>query len=112
MKKRAYERIPLDIKIDFLQNGSTHAGTIKNISQNGMYIEADRPLPFHSSIDVHLPFKSKLNVLINFNDNVIEVPVRVKRLVKNDSSFMGMGVELSHESHGYLSFMSNLILLN
>ena len=112
MRKRAYERIPLDMKVDFLQFSSMYSGTVKNISQNGMYIEADDSLPFHTSLDIHVPFKSKLKILINFNNKVIEVPVRVKRLVKNGSSFIGMGVALVDMSNGYMDFMSNLIHAN
>lgn len=112
MKKRGYERIQLDLKVNFFQLKEMYTGTIKNISQNGMYIETNEPLPFNSNFDVHLSFKAKLNVLINFNNDVLEVPVRVKRLVKNGSSFNGMGVELVDTSKGYLDFMRNLIPAN
>ena len=112
MKKRGYERIQLDMKVDFLQLREKYAGTIKNISQNGMYIETNEPLPFHSNFDLHVPFKSKLKILINFNNNVLEIPVRVRRLVKNGSSFNGMGVALVDTSEGYLDFLRNLIPAN
>lgn len=108
MKKRAHERTPLDMKVQFLQFNGMYPATIKNISQNGMYIESMESLPFHSKLDVFIPFKSKLKVLIKFNNDVLEIPVRVKRLVRNDSSFTGMGVMLLNTSYNYMHFMSNL----
>ena len=112
MKKRAYERIELELEVHFSQLKETYAGTIKNISQNGMYIETNGAIPFHSNFDVHVPFKSKLTVLINFNKHLLEIPVRVKRLVKNGSSFNGMGVALVDTSQEYMDFLSNLIPAN
>ncbi len=89
-----------------------YSGTLKNISQNGMYIESDQPLPFFSNIYVYIPFISKLRVFITFNNNVLGVPVRVKRLVKEGSSFIGMGVMLLNSSSSYKDFMNNLTLAN
>ena len=112
MKKRAYERVTLDKKVQFFISEDMYPATIKNISHNGMYIETEAPLPFHSNLDVHLPFKYKLKVLIDCKNDVLEVPVRVKRLVKNGSSFKGMGVALVDTSQEYMDFMSNLIPAN
>lgn len=109
MKKRAYERIPLDMKVEFLQSDLSYSGTLKNISQNGMYIETSEPLPFNSTLDIHIPFKSKLKILIDFNNNVLEVPVKVRRLVQEGAFFTGMGVMLMDTSQNYLDFMSSLV---
>jgi hypothetical protein len=112
MKKRDHERITLDLEVTVLQANKKYSGTVKNISQNGMYIETDEPLPFNSKLDLHIPFKTKLKILINFNNEILEVPVRVKRLIGNGHSFHGMGVMLSTASYGYLDFMSNLAFAN
>ncbi len=111
-KKRAYERVPLDMKVSFLQFKKMYSGTLKNISQNGMYIESDQPLPFFSNIYVYIPFISKLRVFITFNNNVLGVPVRVKRLVKDGSSFIGMGVMLLNSSQLYMDFLSDITQTN
>ena len=106
--KRTHERIPLDMKVTYVQSNTTYLGTVKDISKNGMYIESDTPLPFNSILDLHLPFKAKLMVYITFNNNVLGVPVRVKRLVKDGSSFIGMGVMLLNSSQSYMDFLSGL----
>ena len=112
MKKRAHERMPIAMEVNFFQFNTMYPATIKNVSQNGMYIETTESLPFYSKFDVHIPFRSKLKILINFNNDVLEVPVRVKRLVKNGTSFTGMGVMLLNTSRNYMDFMSNLIPAN
>ncbi|HDY70699.1 MAG TPA: PilZ domain-containing protein, partial [Nitrospirae bacterium] len=86
MKKRAHERIPLDMEISFLQSDTKYSGTVKDISKNGMYIETDTPLPFDSKLDLHMPFKGRLKILIDLNNEVLEVPVQVKRLVQKGIS--------------------------
>jgi len=112
MKKRAHERIPLDMEISFLQFNTKYSGTVKDISKNGMYIETDTSLPFNSKIDLHMPFKASLKILIDFNNEVLEVPVQAKRLVKNGSSFFRMGVTLLNSSSSYMDFMSGLTQTN
>ena len=112
MKKRAYERVALDKKVQFLISEELYPATIKNISQNGMFIETEAPLPFHSNLDANLPFKYNLKVLIDFKNDILEVPVRVKRLVKNGSAFNAMGVALIDTSQEYMDFMSGLAVAN
>ncbi len=110
--KRAHERIPLDMKVCFLQYNIKYSGAVKNISKSGMYIESDTPLPFNSKFDLHLPLKSKLKVFITINTNVLEVSVRVKRLVKDGSYFIGMGVMIVNSYQSYMDFMSGLTTTN
>jgi len=107
-KKRAHERVPVDIEITFLQYNLKYSGTVKNISRNGMYIESDTPLPFNCKFDIHLPLKSRLKVVITFNNNVLIFPMRVKRLVMKKNCLMGMGVMLMHSSQPYLDFLRSL----
>ncbi len=111
-KKRAYQRIPVDIEITYEQFNTKYSGTVKNISKNGMYIESDTPLSFNSKLDLHLPYKSKLKVFVISNNNVLGFPVRVKRLVKDETSFIGMGVMLLNSSPSYKNFMNSLTQAN
>lgn len=108
MKQRAYERIATEIEVQFVRSDIQYTATLKNISQNGMYIESPEPLPFHSRLDIHLPFKSRLKVLIDFKDTVLEVPVKVRRLAQDGSLFTGMGVVLTDTSESYLEFLKSL----
>jgi hypothetical protein len=111
-KKRAYERIPLNMKVIFIQSDTKYSGTVKDISKNGMYIKSDTPLPFNSKLELQLFFKAKLRVYITFNNNVLGVPVRVKRLVKDGDFFMGMGVMILNSSQSYVDFLSNITQAN
>ena len=112
MKKRTYERIPLDMKVSFIQSNTKYSGTVKNISKNGMYIESDTSLPFNSKLELQLSFKAKLSVYITFNNNIFGVPVRVKRLVKDGDSFIGMGIMLLNSPPLYMDFLSSLTPTN
>ena len=109
IKKRAHERMPLEMNVHFFHFKSMYPGTIKNVSQNGMYIESNENLPFHSKLDLHIPFKSRLKIIINFKNEMIEIPVQIKRIVKNGSATTGMGVKLVNVPMNYMLFMRNLI---
>ena len=98
MGKRVFERIPVNIESDIFYSNTIHAGMIANISKKGMYIKTE----------ICPPFKSKLEVLIPFKDETLKVPVRVKRLVKSDDIYNGMGVELLNLPQNYLEFVDSL----
>ncbi len=84
IEKRAHQRIPLILQVNFLYQNTIYTGTVTNISKNGMYIETENFLPLISRFEVRVPLM----------DEVMEVPVRVKRLVETDRNFTCMGVEL------------------
>ena len=107
-EKRTHERIPLDMEIIIFKFDTTYSGTLKNISQNGIYIEMDKSLPFRPEFDFHLTFKTKLSVLIPFNNDILEVPIQFKRLVKDGTPFIGMGSMLLNPSPSYMDFMNGL----
>jgi hypothetical protein len=108
MKKRAHERIPADLEVNFMCENSSYTGRVTNLSKNGMYIEAETPLPFRSKFEVFFPFNLKLGINIPNGDEVLEVRVKVRRLVKKDDYFNGMGVELTNISDEYLEFLSGI----
>jgi hypothetical protein len=111
-KKRAYERIPLDMKVSFVHFNTRYTGTIKDISKNGMYIESDAPLPFNSKFELYLSYYSKLRVFLKFNNTILGVSVRVIRLVNKGDAFIGMGVMLLNQSQSYMDFLSSLTQTN
>jgi len=81
--KRAHRRISLTLQVNFLYQNTIYTGTVTNISKNGMYIETENFFPMISQFEVRVPLM----------DEVMEVPVRVKRLVETDRHFTCMGVE-------------------
>ena len=43
MKKRAYERISVNVPVSFFCDNEEYTGTMKNLSNNGMFIETEIP---------------------------------------------------------------------
>ena len=106
LKRRACERIPVSIQISYFYNNESYAGTVTNLSSNGMYIEAERSLPVKSKVDVRSPFKSYCIVYVPFGEGTLKSIAKIKRLVKAGGDFTCMGVELVNPSQGYLEFVS------
>jgi hypothetical protein len=99
MQKRAFERVPADIKVRFYNCDTDYSGTIKNLSENGMFITIDKMLfPFDSTIQIIIPCKEKL----------LKVPVKVVRMTKSDEVFDSIGVELTDNHQDYLELVNRL----
>ena len=76
-----------------------YCGTITNLSESGMFI---------TTHEMCFPFDSKFEVVIDFNGETLNVPVKVSRLTKTDSSYDGIAVELLSPSAGYIDLVNNL----
>ena len=79
---------------------------IKNISNNGILIETEI-CPTLKSI-LRTIISAKLTILIPSRPGSLEVPVKVRRLVKKNEYDMGIGVELSNPQENYLAFVDGL----
>ena len=99
MQRRNFKRIPSDIKIIFSCDKMDYCGTITNISENGMFINAH---------EMCFPFDSTFEVDINFDGKKLSVPVKVSRLTKTNNSYDGIAVELLNPSQNYLDFVEDL----
>lgn len=99
MEKRAFERIKVDLEITFNCCNKTHAGTIADISENGIFICTD---------EICFPFDSRLEVFIPSEKDNLSVPVYLNRLIMSPDSHDGIGVVLSDPPETYLSFVNNL----
>jgi hypothetical protein len=99
MQQRAFERVPANINIRFYTCDTAYSGTVKNISENGMFINTDKMLfPFDSAIEIIIPFEEKL----------LKVPVKVVRMTKSDDVFDGIGVTLLDNHQDYLALVNSL----
>jgi hypothetical protein len=101
MEKRAYKRIPVNIEIEYyLWNPlfwKKHCtGTIKNISEKGMFISTKTP-PF--------PIDSLLEINIPLNKDVLFIPAKDNTITwrhcASDNSCDAIGVELSNPPRKY-----------
>jgi len=94
-KKRSNARIPSSLIVKFIHRGSLCYGLITDLSENGMRINSGVCLPSNSSLKLLLPLK----------DEVLELPVKVRRLVKTDAFYDIMGVEVLKPTEKYLEIV-------
>ncbi len=98
MQKRAFDRIPVNLEVLYFCGSMIHNGTITNLSEKGMFISTKMDFPFDSSFELLIPL----------NNEILNVPVKVKRIVKTDNFYDGIGVELLNPLPNYLRFVNNL----
>ena len=109
MKKRTFNRISLstDVPARLLHNGDVYEGIVANISNKGMYIESETPLPIDARFLKLHPFKYKFELLIPMKENDLKISVKLKRLIQKDD-WQGIGVEVNHPEMDYLEFVETL----
>ncbi|MBI5665492.1 MAG: PilZ domain-containing protein [Nitrospirae bacterium] len=98
MKKRAIDRIPANLKAEFFWSDRVNTGHILDLSENGFLIKTDScPL-----------IKAKFDLNIVLQDDVLKVPVKVRRIVKNDNNYDAIGVEIVNPPKEYLEYVDSL----
>lgn len=99
MSGRAFERISLNIKVNFSCCGINYNGTVTNISENGMLIRTyEMIFPFHSEFELVLPLE----------EEVLNLPVKVSRLIKTGDIYNEIGIVILNPTNQYLKFINNL----
>ncbi len=99
MSRRSFERIPTSINVEFFCEDRGCSGTVKNLSENGMFI---------STRDMCFPFDTKFEVHIPVEESVLSIPVKVSRITKTSDSYDGIAVELLNPPRDYLRFIEFL----
>lgn len=100
MQRRAFERIPVDFKIRYFLGDVACNGNVTNLSENGMYIDTAIDFPFDSNFELVLPYE----------DEVLQLSAVIRRLVKCEEGYKGMGVELKDPPDNYLRLVKELRL--
>ena len=98
MRKRAVERIHSDLNAEFYWSDKVHSGMIADISENGMLLNSDTCPPMRAKFDLTIPTEGES----------FTVPVKVRRLVKNDHVIDAVGLEVMHAPKRYLDFIDEL----
>jgi hypothetical protein len=98
MQRRAFERVPANIKVKFFCCESHYDGTIMNLSDEGMYISTD---------EMRFPFDSEIDIIIPLNLDILKVPVKVMRMTKSSEFYDGLGVRVLKPSVPYINFVNN-----
>jgi len=98
VQRRAFERVPANIRVRFYCFDTAYLGTVRNFSENGMFISMDKMV---------FPFDSKIEIIFRMDKNLLKVPVRVIRITKSEDVFDGIGVELLDANREYLELVSS-----
>ncbi len=93
IEKRAFKRKPINLYASFFYRRKSYAGTVINLSKNGMGIETRKCLPL----------KSKFEILIRKSG--LKVPVKVSRIIENGHVSCGMGIELVEKPSNYIKLV-------
>ncbi|RJQ54615.1 MAG: PilZ domain-containing protein [Nitrospiraceae bacterium] len=99
IQRRAFERVPVNIRARFYSYNTDFSGTITNLSENGMFISMKKMM---------FPLDSKIEIIIPHEKKLLKVPVRVIRMTKSGNVFNGLGVELLVIHREYLEFINSL----
>lgn len=102
MEKRALKRVSVNVQANFFYGDTMYAGRVINISRKGMYIKTG----------MCPPSDSKLEMLLPFMEEVLKVPVKVRRLEKTGDTYKGMGIEVLNSSDGYVDFFNSLVIFS
>ncbi len=89
----------MNIKVKFSCCAIDYNGTVTNISENGMLIR---------TYEMISPFKSKLEIVLPSEEEVLNLPVKVSRFIKTGDIYNGIGGELLNPTNQYLEFINNL----
>jgi hypothetical protein len=76
MEKRTYTRTDINLPVKYFCESMIYNGTIKNLSENGMYISTTNFLPCRDSIEMLIPLKEEIS---NFK-------ARIRRIEKVDDT--------------------------
>lgn len=100
MQRRAFERIPVELKVRYFLGDTACNGTVINLSEKGMYIDTEIDFPFDSNFELVLPLK----------DEVMKMSAVIRRVVRSTDGYEGMGIELLNPPDNYLQFVNELRL--
>lgn len=100
MQKRVFQRIYANMQTDFFYDNTICKGIVINLSENDMCIITRMCFPIESQLEILIPMK----------EDVLKVPVKVRRTQKIGYYFDAMGVELLRSPRGYLEFINKLRL--
>ncbi len=106
MKKRTFDRIAVSTEVpaSIFHDNYVYAGKVVNISNKGIYLETETPLPFDSKFLMLHPFKSRLELHISLQEKDLKVAIKLKRLMQNENC-QGIAAEVIHPEIEYLEFV-------
>jgi hypothetical protein len=97
MNRKEPEHITVHIKARFICDESLYSGTVTDISEKSMCINTSMPTLFSPADEM----------LITLKEEVINIPVKIKRIIMEDSITDKMDVEVINPSREYLDFVGS-----
>jgi len=98
MDKRAFERIDTNIPVKYFCENMLYTGTIKNLSENGMYISTTNFLPCIDKIEMIIPLKEAVTTFKS----------RIRRIERINESIFNIGVEILNPPESFIAFVAGL----
>jgi hypothetical protein len=102
MEKRVCKRITAGQEVIFSYDKIKRFGTLINCSEKGMYIKPSISSPVNPAYEIRIPHRGEL----------LRIPGRVVRVVKNGDCYDGFGLELTKLSKSYLKYLIKLDLIH
>ena len=99
MEKRSYKRISANIRAEFDCTRTICCCKVINLSENGMLLK---------STDINFPINMQFEIFVHIKGEVLELPVRVSRLIRTNHTYDGIGIELINPPKIYFEFVHDL----
>ncbi len=99
IEKRSSERSPSNLNACFRCCNMDYSGTVKNISETGMFI---------STRNMSFPDDAQFEVQLDVNNEYLNLPVRMCRLTISPDLDDAMGVEIINPPQSYLVMVDKL----
>ncbi|MEW6600924.1 MAG: desulfoferrodoxin family protein [Nitrospirota bacterium] len=98
MKKRASERLAANLKADFFWSDKINSACIVDLSENGFLVKTDS-CP---------SMKTKFDLNITLTSGTLKIPVKVRRIVRNNNNCEAVGVEILTPPQEYLEYVESV----
>ncbi len=97
MEKRDSQRIAANL--EFHCFNIDYFGIVENLSEKGMYIKSGK---------INLPLELQFDITLPLKDEILHVPVRVRRIAKSNGYYDSMGVEILEQPDNYIKLIHKL----
>jgi hypothetical protein len=98
MERRAFERVNANMEVSYNCGNTICHGTVTDLSEKGMFINTKIEFPFDLNFELHIALENE----------ILKAPATVKRIVRTDNYYGGIGVELQEPASNYLKFIDRL----
>lgn len=98
MNRRSFDRVDMSLPVKYVCEDTLYSGTIKNLSENGMFIKTGNFLPCINWIEIFVPLDEEISRFF----------ARIRRIEKIDDANFSIGIELLDPPNSYMDFVGNL----